>query len=347
MMDNNNLIVGLKFFKYDDNDKLEIIRIMELKNNFTIAEVKNETTGEKRKIETETLRNEYTMLAYDGLLCFSIVKVHKELEDVIVSLFRKKDIDMHEPMPYAVCRQGITDIFANQIKINNKEYYGASVSQDTIPVDVPFNIMVACDKIEDTKMIAVYIDDKFDDILKLIKTKKYDAVINYLFNDYINYKSKTYGDMYKNNVKNKPCVDGYCKNLRDLLDFNNFMYDFYRGYNIIPISFDLSSVTDNETTLNEFPDVKKTLENLLCAYIENSLIVKFAKDLDLESIQGKYLLVSDINEDLYVIAYTESPVKYIVDADDVNIGKDTHHEITSSDVMEAYLGLRLNKIKYE
>ena len=44
MMDNNNLIVGLKFFRYDDNDKLEIIRIMELKNNFTIAEVKDETT---------------------------------------------------------------------------------------------------------------------------------------------------------------------------------------------------------------------------------------------------------------------------------------------------------------
>lgn len=347
MMDNNNMIVGLKFFRYNDNDELEIIRIIELKNNFTIAVVKDETTGEKRKIETDSLKNEYTMLAYDGLLCFSIVKVHKELEDVIVSLFRKKDIDMHEPLPYAVCRQGITDIFANQIKINNKEYYGASVSQDTIPADVPFNIMVACDKIEDTKMIAVYIDDKLDDILNLIKTKKYDAVINYLFNDYINYKSKTYGEMYKNNVKNKPCVDGYCKNLRDLLDFNNFMYDFYRGYDIIPISFDLSSVTDNVTTLYEFPDTKKTLENLLCAYIENSLIVRFAKDLDLEAINGKYLLVSDANEDLYVIAYTESPVKYIVDADDVNIGKDTHHEITSSDVMEAYLGLRLNKIKYE
>ena len=346
---NNKVFVGSKYFRYGKEGNLILVRVVRYQNVDTVV-IKHKECDYTEKISISELIENYTLLNPDGYIFFNIVKINEsKLDDVIVALYRKEDINALEPLPYCVCRQGITDIFANQIKINNKTYYGACVSKDTIPVDVPFEVMLACDGVSSNESIAVYIDDKYDDIIGMIKTKKYDSVLLGLFNDYINYTAKStgFGSIYANNAKKLDCVDGYCKKLTDLLQYNNFMYDFYRAYNIIPVVFDIDVDKEKGNTLDNIPDLKITLENLLCCYIDDSIIIKYDKDIDLDSIKSKYILVSDNKEELYIVAYIPSETrKYYIDPDDVKEGIDKHHSMTSDDVKGSYGNIRMSKKKY-
>lgn len=80
------------------------------------------------------------------------------------------------------------------------------------------------------------------------------------------------------------------------------MYDFNTCFGITPLGFELKYIDENKTTLD-----KETLEKLSYLYRLNmvsSMVVPYAKDIDLDKIQGTYVLVREPSNKLYIIAYT-------------------------------------------
>lgn len=343
----NKVIVGTKYFKLDSNGGLEILRVVNNKGEH--IKLKTED-GTNIKLSEKALKRDYTRLNASALISFNIVTIQK-LSDVIVMVYRREETLSENDMPYCVCRQNITDFFANSIlkdKDPNSYICGMSVTKDTVPEGVTLQSILACDGVEKSDIIATYKTDTLNTILGLVKTKDYDNVLHNLFTDHLMGLSRKYGRMFYTINQDKDMMDGYCKTLKGLLQSNNFMYDYLRGFDIYPLDIDLSK--DNEKSLSE--DNKEVIQFLLRENIDTSMVVNYGEDIDLEKIQSKYVLISDKYERLYVVAYTSSdqyhiPIEQVEGEKNLeNISKSINYNPNSS-ATQALYRIRLNKSKYE
>lgn len=342
--------IGDKYYRYirEDNKEptLEILRVVGFKNEEDIKVTQSINNGKfigPYNIKaTGILHNrEYRLLIPDGYITLLIVKITDTIDDVIVSLHRYKDIEENnKALPYCVCRQCITDLFASQIKVNNTQYYGISISQETCPVDVEFPIVLGCDGIRDMKQYSVYKDDRLEDILSMIDNKKYDKILFYNFCDHV--KSKVKEKFAYTQIVNgdKKSYDGFCKDLKTLLIENNFKYDFCRAFNILPINCDLKQykLSDNVRLTD---DIKNNLSIILCINITDTIVIPYDSTIKLDEIKQDYILVSDVNEDLYIIGYLHqgtyniSPEFIAQDTDINKIVKSVQNKKINSSI-EAY-----------
>lgn len=340
-----NLFVGMKAYKWI-NENLEVLRIVAITDN----DIKlKKSSGENIRLSINELMTNYTILNPDGMIGISIVNI-QDLEDVIVTLYRRKEMDEKSPIPYCLCRQNVTDFFENAInpKFNS---CGLSVTLDTLPEGVSMESILACDGVNKQKSIAVYIDDTLDTILSLLKgTRDYDNVLYTLFLDHLKYVSKSRGGtIYFEQMKNSSRLDGYCKTLKDLLIANNFMYDFMRGFNIYPLTLNMDSVQSNTTDMELFI---KVLSDLLLKNISEVMILPYDKDIDLNGINHNYVLISDSKERLFIVAYKYTG-KYHIPVEDVETSENIellYNAINPSDnssLTEAYQYIRYNTDKYK
>lgn len=328
---NDDTLYEIKVIKNSDDTKIKVRELGDIKNEFFITK--------------DELLSDYTKLSPDGFITFNIVNIGKDIRDVMITLSRRVDIKNGDPLPYAVCRQCITDIFSNQIKkLDNDQYYGVSVSKDTCPANVEFSNFLACNGAEYTITVAFYIGDKLSDILKMIKTKNFDIALYNLFVDRCKYVSNNIKILFKNYMEQKT-LDGYCKTLEDLLSLNNFSYDLYRAYDIIPFDLDLSMCIGKALD----PVALHELSILLCVDIDKSIVIKYDKSIDLSKIERDYQVISDVNDNIYVVGYTYNgdyhiPVEDIESAETIEkLNKGTNMK----SVREAYSHLAFNKDKYE
>lgn len=281
------IYLGDKFYKYiEELDKIEIVRIIKMKNTETFI-IEKEETKQKYKISKEKLLTEFTRLKPDGYISFAIANLQDNVKDVIVALYRRKDLDEGIQLPYAACRQNIFDLFSNQIKRDNYNqnitFIGVSMSVDTVPENVPYELIVACNGLSENYMIATYIDDTLDILLSMVRESKYDLVLQTL----------------ANNVTD-PNVQGSCTTLRQLLTENNFMYDFYRAFNIIKLPMEIEII---EETSEIIPEQRMIIEDELKVQMFRTYILKYDKEINLNKIEREYILLSDKNNNLYVLAY--------------------------------------------
>lgn len=343
----NILMIGTKVYHWVEGlEKPEVLRVTSV-NDTQVKLKKNDGTTEK--IEKQVLLNNYTLLIPDAILGLSIVQV-SDLEDVMVTVYRRKEIDEKSVLPYCVCRQNITDFFGNALDPNFSSC-GMSVTLNTLPEGVPMENILACDGVNKQTSIALYIDDTLSDILGLIKSKNYDIVLYNLFMDHAKYISNKHSNpkVYFDIVSKQNTLDGYCKTLKDLLVYNNFMYDVMVGFNIYPLEVDLNNTEDK--TSDEYFKFIKYLSTLLRENIVDTLILKYDKDIDLSTIENKYVLVSDKNENLYVVAYISSgkyhiPVEEVESTDNITQLYNVIHPSATSSLSEAYDMVRYNKDKY-
>ena len=345
---NDKLLLGAKYYKYDENDNLEIIRIYRHNESEVKAYVNNDKTN-KIEMTIEELTKGYVRLEAQAFVIFSIVKVGNGLDDVIVSMHRMADLASNEPIPYCVCRQNITDIFANQIRVSNKMYVGCCMSLDTCPPDIDYSIMISCNGISKSVTVCTYMNDTLDDIMYFIKTKDFDRSLESLFVDHVNYETKENAVLsaIKHKILKLDTYDGYCKSLRLLLDYNNFMYDYYRGFNIIPINEEL---TYDEETGVVSQNVVDIISDLYQINIKSTLCIKYDHDIDLDSIDNTYCLIMDNTDTLYVVAYVSNGSKHIeienIESDE-NIEKLINSTLSENkSIKEVAERLRLNKSKY-
>lgn len=274
------VLLGTKYLRVNKDNKLEVIRLVRIKNQNSF--VLKSTTGEVIRLNDEQLK-EYTVLNPDAYICFSIVKLQNNAKDVIITLHTREDVLAGNNTPKVICRQSIFDFFANQVIKSNVQYVGVSVTPDTCPADIPYQAVLACDGVISSSIVNVYKDDMFENILKLINTADYDTVLANLVKE----------------ASKSPNVVGYESNLEDLMINTGFMYDFLITFEIQPVNF---AVNDGAVPLESQIAM---LEDILKHKMHNVVITRYARDIDLDKIQHKYLLISDITAAIYIVTYDE------------------------------------------
>ena len=270
---------GCKFYRFVD-DTLDVIRIVRIKNSTTFNVV--DTDGNKFKITKDELDSKYTKLNPDGHISLSVVLLDNGVRDVVITLHRREEIREGDSTPYVICRQNILDFFTNQIYMRDyMKYIGMSISQENCPPDIDFKNCAICNAIEWSQLIDVYMDDKFEDILSLLKTDKADNVLNNLYNS-------PHSGFY-----------GYTRSVKELMQSTRFMYDFLRAFNIYPLNFKITIKENNVIPVEQV----EALEDVIKCRIHAVFVTPYTKEIDLNKIEKTYLLASDIEQNLYVIAY--------------------------------------------
>lgn len=285
-----NNSVGLKYYKYN-GDQLEVIRIFKYYNPNKIMVLCEDNTC---KILNREQLDEYVKLNSDGLMIFNIVKISNS-QDVLISLHRRKDITEKKIFPYLVCRQNVKDIFDYSIQGDwSKTSIGVCVTTDTIPQGIDFKSLFKVDSVIETQMVNIYIDDTLDSILKFIK--------KYYLNECLiklNAEIKKYPHLVST---------GSCTSVEELLNTNDFMLDFDRGYNIIRL--EKIDLTKNlkDRTLDDEAIKELTAQTNILVLPQNTFIVEYDKTIDLTKIEEKYFLIRDKNNKLYVVLYKDDSI---------------------------------------
>lgn len=280
---------GSKFFRFFDNEeKPEIIRI--ISDDGIIIEYFNEN-NEKKKMPVEDIDN-YTLLKPDGLIIFTIVKLNDSKDVIVVLRNTRRDAKPlpFDDLPFAICRQCIYDVFSNNLRRDpDKDPYHVelSISQETCPADVDFAAILSCHGLVYQRPIAIYIDDNLDTILSLFRHKKFDDVLEF--------NSSTPG-MTDTGI---PLI-GYSHTLRELLESNNFMYDFRRCFNIEELPFEIGDA-DQLSALN-----REHLQKITHTDIIETYVTKFTKEIALDEIKRDYILAASAAEKyntVYLVGY--------------------------------------------
>lgn len=341
----NKFFINTRFYKYVEDTVIEL-KIVKFYNaeKCKCKVIKGPDTGIEINIPIKTLQDEYTMLSNDGIIIFNIVKINDTLDDVMVTVFRSEDMIKGINIPNVVCRQCVLDLFAKMIDPNKADYVGLSISKETCPADIEFENFLACESIKHSVVLAYYIGDTLDDILSLFKHNEFDSTLHCLFINHCDSFLKTNPAM-ADYLRRKGEADGYVQNISDLLKLNNFEYDLYRTFNIIPTTLDSEHFTDG--VLSKLAE--KVLSEILRAKIYKSLVIKYDKDIDLEAINKKYCLVSDKNGTVYIVAYFVNGTYYtnIDDDNEQNIEKLVTLMGTSKSLQHAYENIKFSKKKYE
>lgn len=307
--------LGNIYYREREND-FEIVRIIGIQNSETVK-IKYMDTGKVFKVSIKELKENFGVLISDLIISFSIVKVcSKEngatIPDVMVLVYKRDELDnggVETPygnliLPYCVCRQSITDIFYNYFKTggeSDKDLVGLSVTRDSCPANIEFTDLTYCSELVKSVAVNVYKTDTLDDILSMIDTTEMDNVLSDMM-----IKHHTYNLNY---VPFTPPIisgneyEGYCKNLKTLLEINSFAYDMYTSMNITKVSFEILTMDDNGNT-SLVPDQIRKLSDLYRININKTIVAKYEFDIDLDKIQMNYMLIMDSTDTLYIIAYT-------------------------------------------
>lgn len=338
MLDNKKVLtlVGRKFYRYlDENDEssLEIIRVAGVQNVESIKIMYED--GTVKKIDPNYVLDNYRAIKSDGIATFAIVSIDDGYgnltNDVIVCLYKQSEIDSGNNMPYAVCRQNVNDIFYEYLSADSNKtlYAGCSVSVDSIPAHLDLNVMLQCVSVDRYYTVQVYMDDSLDDILKMVKTSKYDEVLKGIQGTYVRNYEAIHG---KPVAKGRKSYHGYCDSLKTLLEENNFMYDFNTCFGIVTLDFKVETIDDNETCrlhgslLRPFMDtIKKN--------VKTTYVVPYDKTIDLSNIKMGYVITKDKNNDMYVIGYLEEGEYVILNVDEQEV----------SDQLRSAAGINISK----
>lgn len=283
--------IGEKYYYYttdkNNNDILNIVKITKVRKNEVHGILNDKTKVIVKLPELKT----YTLLKPDGYITLSIVELGDKNEDVIITLSRSKDGGMTSE-PFAICRQAVADVFANQIIREDLTFLiGTSVNKDNCPTNVDFKMLLACDKLKYYKIIACYLDDKLNDVMSLNPSSKFDETLNSLYN-----KAPK---IIKQMDISLP-VHGFCKSLKELLEYNNFELDYLAAFGI----HKFNEIIDYDIDTLQISDKQKPMiEEIVGKYMFNAYVIKYDKTINLNLIKRSHVLISDKKGDIYIIAY--------------------------------------------
>lgn len=301
-------LIGSKFYKFNDDD-LELIRIIGMKNGETVK-VLNCDTKEEYTASPESVLENYTALSPDGVVVASIVSVDggngMNMSDVIVTLHKTSDLQDNNGVPYCVCRQNVNDIFYDHFNPTaGTVYAGCCVSIDTCPPNIDYRIMTACNGVDKNGShgVNVYLDDTLDDIIGMIPNmKNYNRALESVYEQYL--KNYTHNPLLERvKTLDHKSLHGYCTNLRTLLEENNFMYDFNVCFGITAIGFELEFKDDSNESLSD--NCRELLSNVYRTNMVDTYVIPYAKDVDRSEIKMDYLIAKTPSNKMYYIGYTK------------------------------------------
>lgn len=284
--------------KYQNSDGV-IFRSIKMKNENTVS-LKNLSTGEIKNVDTDYVLNSLVKLTPDAILnimlCEDDVNGSK-YEDVYVVVYRTATIESGNTEPDLILRQDVYSYTKNNpftaFGNTNIIYVGDCITKFTMPGD-GFKMMdlFEYNKVKVNHSFDLYSDDKLSDIMELIgnKAKIYNATLENIYNE-----------------KAADNIKGYCRNLKELCKDNHFIEAYRSLFNITTIDW---NVVLGKQSFNEDGDIIlnskqiKAVENIVRKYITDVKVIEYGYDVDISKIvRYSHIMVSDINEKIYLIAY--------------------------------------------
>lgn len=283
-------MLGTKYYKYNETDKLELFRLIrETKEEVTLKPVK----GRNVTVSREDLNSKYVRLKPDALLRIAITtaKVNgNDLKDVYVLVYREDN-----KVPTMAIRQNTLSRSKNFLLSDGKCQYVGDCNID----EREMSRFIDFDTVDAGESMVLYVDDTVDSILKVI-----------------GFYSKTVNPVLEEIYKCRPfeTFKGYSLTLKDLLIDNNFMMNYRSIFNIMQVDFivDRGDVCrDDEGNIHLTAKDHAAIEAILCQYIDIGIIIKYDKDIDISGIVNQqHCMISDKNGVIYLMTYvTIAPYK--------------------------------------
>ena len=263
---------GTKFYYFEENKETpQVVRLIQYDDLKRRYKVTDGSDNRDFYIDQETLENNWVKLNPDGILefliCYAIDNQGDEVPDCMVTLRRKTPNGGYEPIPYLVCRQAALDIF---ILLQQEKYVaGMCITQDTCPPELKFDGCYKYSKFTRQELVATYMDDTLDSILRVLNTKKYDERLRLI-------KSR-----------DQMGIPGYHDNLRDFMRDNFFMLDFHKAFGIHEFEFKDFDFEDYRTNkvLTEY--IIRNKQEVPVRFYP----VHYSKKIDLADIERHYILI--------------------------------------------------------
>lgn len=311
-------MLGEQYYRFIDDESVEQIRVVGVKN---LNELKiMDANREIKKVDPSYILENYTLLEPDGLITIAEVGMGKDsngynISDIIVCLYRSNDMSIGNYEPFAVCRQNITDFFDNYLtqSADGTNMVGVSVSKDSCPENVSFELVRACEDIKTSVAINIYIEDTIDSILAMCgnKLKVFDRTLRSLYEAHYKAFPQLQWGASKKLYDKDESIDGYCTCLKDLLTLNNFMYDFNSAYNIIDINVTIEEekILIEDELLGKYyslpNDITMELSKIFKQNISDTIVVQYIHEISIEELAGtKYFMIRDNDNMIYIINYT-------------------------------------------
>lgn len=286
-----NLLIGTKYQTFIDDESV-IFRLLKIENDKYIFLDKN---NKKVSIDTKEVES-FAKINIDAVMNIMITKSDDGAKDVYICINKTSDLVNGIERPSMILRQDIYSISKNTLSLDSNVYVGECFTTLTAPSDEAFNELMDFTEIDHSFSIGLYVDDTMNEISMLIK---------YISKDF----DKALVDIKKSHKEqiDSGIIKGYCENLTELMNSNNFITNFRMMFNIaqldFPIRLDNNCSEDGVITLNR-KQLNK-LQGFLAANITDVSVLKYDKDIDISKlIRNNHMMVSDINGEIFLINYT-------------------------------------------
>lgn len=286
-------IVGCKYYKMVGKDDCELIRVMDAKQQDAgIGITYREESGKISMMSASKLINEYTKLIPDGVISFVICNMtatngtkQKKYKDILVFTHTSDDIN-NKRTPSVICRQNIIDInYLMSTGEANTDYVGACVSRNDFPNESNYNSLTMANSVDKMWSVNFYITDTILDIVEILGSYR-ESLINKVledgFQEYL--KSRKGFDV------GQKSMNGHCRDLKTLLEINNYQYTHDQIMNILPVKISVEDYLEHVDEGNgiEYDKLNKELtselEYLFGMKISRAIAIVYDHDIDLTKI---------------------------------------------------------------
>lgn len=283
--------VGMKFYRYNANKELEVIRIKRVYSKDKVAVFNDgEPITHTRLMKLDQILNDWTSLVPDATISFNIVKDNRNNNDVMVYAVLADDMKDGNILPYVVCRTNVAnpvsyELFGNTVCRENS-IQGRDGYRNAITVK---NYIKSC-------IVHMYMTDTPSRIIELIPN---------------------------NNIRNlNTTIAEFAKkydasNFKQRSSFNSILS--YTGFwTILDYAWKIENlpVMINDSTIDI---LTKFIEDKCTSYIKDLEVINYDKDIDLTKLPSDYMLVRDLEGVIYLATffkdssrkYTENIDKYL------------------------------------
>lgn len=271
--------VGMKFYRYNANKELEVIRIKRVYSKDKVVVFNDgEPITHTRVMKLDQILKDWTSLIPDATISFNIVKANKH-KDVMIYAVLADDMENGNILPYAVCRTNTMNpisiyLMGNTVCRENS-IQGSNTYKNAIMVDSYIK----------TYIVHMYMTDTPDKIIELIPNSNIHN-----FNTII-------AEFATHNVS--------------LVDTNFNRILLYTGFwSILDYAWKIENipVIINDTTIDI---LTKFIEDKSTSYIKDLEVINYDKDIDLTKLTSDYMLVRDLTGIIYLATFfRDSDRKY-------------------------------------
>ena len=169
--------IGAIFFKKLEDGTLNKLRLYRIKSHGTSFIFRDKNNN--KTVLSDKQVKEYTMLLPDGFISHTLVSDETYGVDTICLLHRLRDEHDGIIVPFAACRQNISDPLARMLNNDsNVEYVGFSTTKDNTIAGFDFANMCYAQGVRFQKGVFCYKEDTLDDILSFIDTTHFDTALS-------------------------------------------------------------------------------------------------------------------------------------------------------------------------